>query len=143
MDDYTDFDISAYPDAREAMAKPVSVKVRFAHGAGIQQTLEGPVPYCSGDALVVGNAGEQWPVGRERFLQAYIPQPLIDAGCDGEYIKRPAHVWVLQIREAFCVQLKDRNAMLYGAPGDWLVQHEHGDTGIVRDAIFPSLYELL
>ena len=143
MNDYTGCDIHVYPNAKEAMAKPVVVRVCFASGAGILQTLEGPVPYESGDALVKGNAGDQWPVSRGRFFQTYVPQSPLEAGCDGEYIKRPARVWVVQIHEAFCVESKEKNAMLYGAPGDWLVRYEQGDCGIVREAIFPSLYELL
>ena len=141
MKDCTGMDVSAQADSRRVVKKAVTVRVRFARAAGEAQTLEGVVPYRSGDALITGPTGEQWPVEREFFFRNYQPQPGVGQGDDGEYRRLPQQVWALRMRDAFCVQSGNGGTPLRGAPGDWLVQHGPDNYSVVRADIFPQLYE--
>ena len=141
MKDCTGMNVRAQAGSRRVMKKAVAVRVSFARAAGEAQTLEGPVPYRPGDALITGPAGEQWPVEREFFFRNYQPMPGVQAGDDGEYSRLPQQVWVLRMREAFCVQSGKNGAPLQGASGDWLVQHGPDTYSVVRTDIFPQLYE--
>ncbi len=142
MRDCTGMDVRVQPGSRRAVKKPLPVLVRFAREAGTLQTLEGPVPYAAGDALLTGTAGERWPVTRERFLRDYVPESPAKGG-DGHYIKRPAPVWALCMSEAFSIRLEGSNALLRGLTGDWLVQYGAGEYGIVRADIFAESYETM
>ena len=141
MKDCTGMDVRTQADSRRVVKKAVAVRVSFARAAGEAQTLEGPVPYRPGDALITGPAGEQWPVERDFFFRNYRPVPGIQAGDDGEYRRLPQQVWALRMRDAFCVQSGNSETPLRGAPGDWLVQHGPDNYSVVRADIFPQLYE--
>ena len=141
MKDCTGIDVSAQAGSRLMAKKIVEVRVNFARADGEAQTLEGVVPYRSGDALITGPAGEQWPVEREFFFRNYQPKPGVREGGDGEYSRLPQQVWALRMREAFYVQSGKNGGLLRGAPGDWLVQHGPDTYGVVRADIFPKLYE--
>lgn len=141
MKDCTGMDVCAQAGSRRAVKKAVTVRVSFARAAGEAQTLEGPVPYRPGDALITGPAGEQWPVEREFFFRNYEPRPGVRQGDDGEYRRLAQPVWALRMREAFCVRSGKTGAPLQGASGDWLVQYGPDSYGAVRADIFPQLYE--
>ena len=141
MRDCTGMDVSAQTGGRRVTGRPAPVSVRFAREAGVARTLEGPVPYEAGDALITGQADEQWPVERARFFDAYAPQAPAEAGGDGWYVKLPRQVWAIRIHEAFEVRLKRKKALLRGAPGDWLVQYGPDDYGVVRADLFVRIYE--
>jgi hypothetical protein len=47
------------------------VEARKAHAGEVIDTLEGPLTAQSGDWIVRGSAGEQWPVRPEIFRQQY------------------------------------------------------------------------
>ena len=61
-------DLRLEEKAQQAFKLPVIHNVVFAEVAGVCETLEGAVPYKSGDAIVTGVADERWPVSREYFL---------------------------------------------------------------------------
>jgi PGDYG protein len=129
--------------ARRARKRAVSVVVEFAEDNGTLTTLEGPVAYRGGDALLTGSHGERWPVPRERFDATYDAQAPLRPGKPGRYLKRPLLVWARQLREPIDVILDADRGTLHGEPGDWLVQYAPGDQGVVAAAIFTESYELL
>lgn len=131
-------DLSGQPAARRASKLPLPVQARFAEADGVCQTLEGPVQYAAGDAILTGVRGEQWPVARARFDQTYEADAVA-----GHYRKRPITVWALPLRAPTEVPLGGGRGTLHGQPGDWLVQYGPGDFGIVAADIFEQTYRLL
>lgn len=119
--------------------KPVDVQVSFARDAGTLETLEGPVRYVAGTALLTGAAGDRWPVERAKFDVAYAPAP----GLNGIYRKRPIEVLAMRLRQATTVRVGPAGDLLQGRPGDWLVQYGPDDHGIVGAEIFVATYEFV
>ncbi len=141
MNDCSGMDVRARAGSLRVVRKAVAVRVRFARATGVLRTLEGSVPYQPGDALITGLAGEEWPVERAFFFRAYQPGPGLGAGEDGDYLRLAQELWALQMREPFRVRPGKGEALLHGAPGDWLVQYGPKSYGVVRADIFPTLYE--
>jgi hypothetical protein len=135
-------DLAADAQALRVVKRPVQVQVRFAEADGVCDTLEGPVGYLFGDAILTGVAGETWPVGRARFDDRYFPAEGTSAGEAGAYVKRPLPVLARRIDAPLDLVLPQRG-VLHGAPGDWLLQYDPGDYGIVRDDIFRATYEVM
>ena len=135
-------DLEADPQTLRVVKRPVPVPVRFADADGVCQTLEGPVSYSRGDAILTGVAGETWPVGRARFDDRYSPAEGASAGVAGAYVKCPLPVLARRIDAPLDLVLPQRG-VLHGAPGDWLLQYDPGDYGIVRDDIFRATYEVM
>lgn len=131
---------AAMPGVTKAMKKRVSVPVVFATQNGICETLEGPVPYSVGDAIMTGVQGEHWPITRAHFDQMYEAEGSCVFGQDGMYVKKPIPVLALQLVEPFSVDLSN-GGRLNGNAGDWLLQYEPGKYGIVQAAIFDKTYE--
>lgn len=122
---------------------PVSLLVHFATQAGLCQTLEGPVAYQPGDALVTGLQGEQWPIQRQRLLENYVPTGSNVAGDDGRYQHLPQRVMACRLSAPVEVTLSDGRGVLHGAPGDWLIEHKTGGRAIVAAAIFDTTYRIV
>lgn len=141
MREMTGIDLAA-GSGRKARKLPVAVEVEFAAVAGQLETLEGPVAYAAGDALLTGPAGDRWPIRREKFLQTYVSAGG-EAGKPGIYRKQPLIVHVLEMREPFTVTVGSAANSISGKPGDWLVQYAPGEYGIVSQALFRLTYELL
>ena len=133
-------DLLSAPGAVVAVKRPLPVQVRFATAAGVCETLEGPVAYRSGDAILTGTVGESWPVEREKFDVSYVSADGRPAGTDGTYVKHPLPVPAVRLEAAAEVSL--RGGTLKGEPGDWLVRYAEGDYGIVRGEIFAGTYEI-
>jgi hypothetical protein len=124
------------PSARRFL-KTATVAVEFAQSPGVLETLEGPVPYETGDALLTGIKGERWPVVRARFEDMYEPAP----DQPGRWKKRGNRpVLALRVDHAFEVATHDGAATLSGKPGDWLVDYSPGDQAIVANDIFLHSY---
>lgn len=138
----SDADVSNWPGARRAVKLPVDVPVRFARTDGVCATLEGPVAYAAGDAILTGVRGETWPVTRARFDASYEARTGTAHGADGVYRKRPAPVWALCLQAPTDVALAHGHGVLHGDAGDWLVQYGPGDFGVVGAAIFAATYRL-
>jgi hypothetical protein len=136
-------DSPAVPDltrdsrAWRVLKRPVVVAVRFAAEDGTCGTLEGPVRYRSGDALVTGTVGEQWPIARERFDETY------ERVAEGQYRKRPAVAYALCLQTAMRVPLGGEGDVLDAQQGDWLLQYDDGGYGIVDPDVFEQAYEVL
>jgi PGDYG protein len=60
-------------DVLRVRNRPLSVSVEIAEMAGVCETLEGPVSYQAGDAIVSGVRKERWPVRRDVFSATYEP----------------------------------------------------------------------
>lgn len=133
-------DLARHPAALRVRKLPVPVAVRWMAAPGVCGTLEGPVPYAAGDALLTGVQGEQWPVAREKFLATYEPVAPTVAGADGQYRKRPADVFALLLEQPLDIDGPAAGRRLHGNPGDWLLQYAPGDYGIVAASIFEQTY---
>ena len=128
-------DLSTRPDALRVVKHATPVPVEFAAAAGICQTLEGPVSYHVGDAILTGVKGERWPVVRAHFDASYAP-----AGQGGLYVKRPSVAFALRLKAPMEVIVGWRPDALNAKPGDWLLSYADGEHGVVRDDIFRETY---
>ncbi|QBQ99517.1 PGDYG domain-containing protein [Paraburkholderia pallida] len=115
------------------------VDVEIAARDGVMTTLEGPVSYRAGDALITGVRGERWPVDRQRFERTYEPVAPTLAGQSGRYARLPNEVRARQMANAFSV-VTGSGDTLHGQPGDWLLEYGPGDWGIVASDIFAQTY---
>jgi hypothetical protein len=138
--DYTNAHIVSLPGSIAVISKNVVVAARFPAVAGVVQTLEGPVAHAAGDAILTGSKGEEWPVARERFMARYLPCEGTATGDDGVYRKRPASAHAFHSPEAFRVR-GGSGDFLHGQSGDWLLQYDDGEYGVVAADIFHDLYE--
>lgn len=123
--------------------KPVPTRVEFAREAGELRTLEGPVRYQAGDALMTGVAGERWPIGRARFEATYDSIPPTCMGKDGFYVKKPIPVSACQAGTVERIVLSGKGGVLEAKPGDWIVSDQSGHQWVVADAIFRQSYEAI
>jgi hypothetical protein len=135
-------DLQGCKDAQRAFKLPIVHDVEFATSDGVCETLEGPVPYDAGDAIMSGTIGEHWPISRAYFMATYEVVPPTPAGSDGQYRKRKIMVWVMQLGVETSVELSN-GAILSGVPGDWLVQYEPGSFGMVEKEVFRCTYQLV
>ena len=134
-------DLQQQESALRAFKLPVVHDVAFATGDGVCETLEGPVPFQTGDAIMTGINGENWPISRIYFLDTYEAMSPTVAG-DGKYRKKKIMVWVMKIQSKTSVRLSN-GAVLSGASDDWLVQYEPGSFGIVEKDVFKRTYQLV
>ncbi len=142
MIDYSGSIVSDLPASRRAKKRSGTVRVHFACHHGIVDTLEGPVSYQSGDALITGDRGETWPVRSSHFHAAYRPVPGVLPGTDGLYVRLPIVVWAVQSNDT-CRVVTAGGSVLTGKAGDWIVQYESGEYGIVEQGLFIATYEVI
>lgn len=132
-----ELDLSTDP-AASRYEKTATVQVQFAEQDGEMDTIEGRVPYVTGDAILTGVMDEQWPVKRRVFDALYEPAP---NNVPGVYRKKQgSSVHAKQMDNAFRVNIRDGKATLEGKPGDWLIQYTVGDVGVVANDIFCKSY---
>jgi hypothetical protein len=134
-------DLAADPRALRVCKKPDPVRTEFAGTDGVCDTLEGPVHYKAGDAILTGTHGERWPVERASFLASYEPLPPTRVGEGGSYSKAPSVSYAQRLDHAREVPVGWRHDSLHGHPGDWLLQYADGSYGVVQDSIFRESYE--
>ena len=133
--------MTEHPDSFWARSRAHVVSVHFAPTAGVVNTLEGPVAYLAGDAIITGVAGEQWSVPGDRFRDTYIALAPTSDGKDGLYTKHPHMVLALRLTKECSVPLKGGRGILRGHVGDYLVQYGPGDYAVVAGDIFDVSYE--
>jgi hypothetical protein len=119
------------------------VRVLFAKTDGALISREGPNRYVVGDALVTGSTGDRWSVLRHRFEEKYEPVSPLMMGDDGDYRARPVPVFARQINEPFSIPRRAGGDVLLGVAGDWILQYEPGDFGVVEAARFAKVYRLI
>jgi hypothetical protein len=120
--------------------RPIPVRVEFASKSGSEQTIEGPVAYSLGDALLTGVAGERWPIRRAHFETTYVALSPTKMGEDGYYLKQPLIVDAEQVIRPTVVDLDTKSGSLIARPGDWLVTAPTGRRWVVADDIFQETY---
>ena len=133
-------DLAGDPRALRVCKKPTLVHAAFAGADGVCDTLEGPVHFNAGDAILSGGHGDRWPVERASFLASYEPVPPTRAGDDGSYRKAPSLAYALRLDDEREVPVGSQRDLLRGRPGDWLLQHADGSYGVVQDEIFRDTY---
>ncbi len=130
-------------DWKRYRALTIPLDVRFASRPQNIQTLEGPVECTIGDAILTGVKGETWPVPHKRFMDTYAPVPPTRLGQAGRYAKKPSDVWAGRLAASHEVTLSGNRGVLYGHPGDILIEYSDGDQAIVAADIFNQTYQLL
>lgn len=136
-------DLSKHPRAVRVMKLPIPLRVCFASSAGTLQTLEGPVSYQPGDAILTGNEGESWPMHHSEFNETYEPLGETTFGSDGLYVKKPIEVCAVQLDHPEDILIEEGRGQLHGEQGDWLVEYSSGKYGIVSGNIFEKTYRIL
>ena len=134
-------DLSGNPQALRVSKKPIPVRVEFAAADGVCETLEGPVRYRAGDAILTGIKGERWPVKRDTFLSGYEAVQPTKHGEDGSYRKGPSIAYACRVDRALDVPVGWQNDPLHARPGDWLLQYPDGSYGVMHDGIFRESYD--
>jgi len=134
-------DLAADPRALRVTKKPIPVQVEFATADGTCDTLEGPVRFCAGDAILTGVRDERWPVSREAFLSSYEAVPPTRPGSSGAYRKAATPAYAMRLTHRRNVPVGWQNDLLHGEPGDWLLQYADGTHGVLRDHIFRESYD--
>lgn len=133
-------DLAHDPRALRVCKKPIPVQVEFAAAEGVCETLEGPVRYQPGDAVLTGTRGERWPVRRDQFLSSYEPVPPTHGGENGSYRKTPSLTYALRLEAPLEVPVNWQDDALHGRPGDWLLHYADGAYGVIQDPIFRDSY---
>jgi hypothetical protein len=133
-------DLSGDPRALRVCKSAIPVQVAFADVAGVCETLEGPVRFNAGDAILTGVRGERWPIRRDLFLASYDPVPPTQAGESGSYSKAPALTYAIRLDRTREVPVGWQHDPLHGRPGDWLLQYADGSYGVIQDSVFRESY---
>lgn len=133
-------DLAQQPGAFRAAALPVTLEVHFAEANGTLQTLEGPVTYATGDAMVTGIHGERWPIPRSRFDASYHAAPNTQDQRDGRYMKNPREVWAWMADQDMEIPLRQGTGVLHAQAGAIVVQYGPGDCAVVQPDIFSKTY---
>jgi len=129
-------------EVRTARKRIGQVQVSFARRPGEMQTLEGTVQYGANSAIITGVAGEQWPVERPAFENKYEPSEGLQMGSDGIYVSRARSVKAVQLPAPCTFTLEGNRGDLSGRRGDWVVEDDTGELGVVARDIFEKTYEL-
>jgi PGDYG protein len=130
-------------EATKWRRKALALSVEFAATKGVLTTLEGPVTFEAGDALITGTRGERWPVSAGQFHLLY-ESSVVDqrAHESGIFKRRQTTVYAKQIPFEFSVITDTASkARLFGKANDWLIQQPNLQLNIVASDIFPDLYE--
>jgi hypothetical protein len=133
-------DLAADPRALRVSKKPTPVEVEFAAADGVCETLEGPVRFRAGDAILTGVQGERWPVRRDLFMASYRPVSPTLAGENGSYRKTPTLTYALRLDRPRDVPVSWQHDPLHGRPGDWLLRYADGSYSVIQDSIFRESY---
>lgn len=141
--DLNHVDLSSDPESVVAIKRPIPVPVRFAANPGTIDTLEGPVAYKAGAAILRGVKGESWPLAAQRFKRLYEPLPGTKVGCDGLYRKKPARVRAKRISSSFYVNVGAQHQPITGRAGDWLIQYSRRKRSVISDEVFRASYEVI
>ena len=132
--------VATDPRALRVCKKPVPVGAEIAIANGVCETMEGPVHFRAGDAILTGVRGERWPVQRDTFLASYHPVPPTRRGESGNYRKAPSVTYAVRLDAPREVPVGWQNDPLHGRPGDWLLQYADGTYSVIGDGVFRESY---
>ncbi|MBL8399145.1 MAG: hypothetical protein JNL84_13545 [Candidatus Accumulibacter sp.] len=96
--------------------------------------MEGIQTAQSGDVILTGTRGEQWPLPAAVFAATY------DVLEPGRCAKKYLVVTAKRMDTAFDVTPPWSDKPLKGKPGDWRVIYGPGDEGVVDSDIFDETY---
>lgn len=105
------------------------------------ETLEGPIAFEVGDALMTGIKGERWPIRLPRFEEIYAPVPPTRMGENGRYLKKPMPVSARQTKIDEIVNLGGDRGVLQAKAGDWILTADDGRQWVVANDIFLATYQ--
>lgn len=140
---FVDKGVANWPGVLSVVSLPVERKVVFAEQPGICETLEGPVRYDKGDAIVTGNGGEQWPISLAEFEVRYKPSAGQEFGRDGLYEKGSRRALAVQLTDAKSVILSRSRGVLRGKKGDWIIDYGNQDLSVVQERLFDLYYKVI
>jgi hypothetical protein len=140
---FVDKKILDWPGVLSVQSLPTQRNVSFAEGPGICETLEGPVRYDKGDAIVTGNDGEQWPVSYVEFEARYKPIAGGKFGKDGLYEKVSRRALAVQLTDSKSVILSGSRGVLRGNKGDWIVDYGNQDLSVIQERLFETYYKVI
>lgn len=135
--------LRAVTGTRRAQSLPVERSVVFTKEPGSIETAEGTVRHDTGDAIVIGEAGERWPISRRSFEELYEPAAGQSTAEDGLYRKVQRQVLALQAADRTRVDLSHGRGVLLGGAGDWVVDYGDGDMAVVSGEVFARTYQLM
>lgn len=139
---FIDQGIVDWPGVRKVFSKAIDRPVRFADAPGVCQTMEGPVRYNAGDALVTGSHDEEWPISIDKFQATYTPVGDVQLGVAGIYRKESRSGLAIQLSAPRSVILSDGRGVLRGRKGDWVIDYGGGDLSLVAQELFKTYYEI-
>lgn len=117
--------------------KAIPVKFEFAKTDGVCKTLEGEVAYKSGDAIMTGVKGENWPISREKFEKSY------DIIGEGQATKKPVLSIAFQSQKDTVVPVGWQDSPLKGPKGHYILVYGDKDYGVVEPEIFNKTYDVV
>jgi len=132
-----EIDLTIDPGAQQVQKKDIPLQFRVAEQPETIETLEGPQPAAVGAYIMTGTKGENWPIPKDEFEKNY------NIIGDNTAAKKPLPIPGKQMQEDFFVTPTWSPNKLHGKPGDWLVQYEPGNYGVVEASIFDETYDLL
>lgn len=127
----------------KAQKREAEVSVVFCGKTDTVATLEGPVRYEPGDAIIIGVHGEHWPVKRRLFETLYEPVYPVLMGKNGRYRILPHTVEAARLTQPHQIVLHGNGGSLNGSAGNWLVRQQDGSLGIVASDIFAKTYDII
>lgn len=140
---FVDKGIADWPGVLSVQSLPAQRNVSFAEGPGICETLEGPVRYDKGDAIITGNDGEQWPISYVEFEARYKPSAGGKLGENGPYEKISRRALAVQLTGSKSVILSRSRGVLRGKKGDWIVDYGGQDLSVIQERLFETYYKVI
>ena len=131
-------DLASDPESFQCFKKPIPLEFRIAQGSEEVKTKEGVVVASSGDYIMTGTKGENWPIPSDQFNYDILTQD----GNTGTAAKKKIIVSAKEMNETFEVKVSWSASTLKGNPGDYLVQYGPGDYGVVGREIFQETYSM-
>ena len=122
------FEAYKRPDKREPF--------RVAKDSGTIDTLEGPVKYSSGDYIMTGPKGEEYPIGPETFEKLKT-----DNGDGTASPKKVVKLCKLADHDGEVTLSYNGSQLAYHKDEDVIVRHGENDYGVVKKDIFAQTYE--
>lgn len=135
--DCNKLDLTKDKQAMTVYKKPIVLRFEYAKEDQVVETKEGAVQCKQDDAILTGTQGERWPISRAKFEQTY------DIVGEGQCAKKKIDVLARQMEGPFTVNVSWSKDPLTGKGGDWLLQYNPGDFGIVSQQIFNETYEII
>lgn len=117
--------------------RPVEISAIRVESKTTVETLEGTEEASSGDWIITGINGEQWPISNSTFEKKY--KPVRDK--PGRFRKLPVDVEAAQMNSSFTIDT--RWGTQKGKPGDWIVFTDTNDSYVCEQSIFSQSYEVI